>query len=189
MRAGGVRDGGTRDVGSGAVAPRGRRVSTLVALCTLLIPIPAHRLAAQGSDSASAAQEIRARRAQSNDAIAHHDTAGIAAHFAPNVIVVASTSSQSIGRAANVLAFAEIFQSRPDVTYRRTPDAVDVFLPWRMASERGRWVGSWSEADGKVTIGGSYFAKWRNLAGGWKIESETFVPDRCEGAAYCGRVP
>lgn len=128
-------------------------------------------------------------RAESNAAIARHDTAGIAAHFAPNVVVVASTSSQTIGRDENARVFAEIFQERPDVTYTRTPETVDVYLPWRMASERGRWVGSWSEADGKVMIGGTYFAKWRQLNGAWKIESETFVPDRCEGARYCGRVP
>ncbi len=154
-----------------------------------LVLVPLQEARAQGSDSERAAQEIRRLRAESNEAIARHDTAGIARSFAPNVVVVASTSSQTVGRDANAKVFAEIFQARPDVTYRRTPEAVDVFVPWRMASERGRWAGSWSDADGKVTIGGTYFAKWRQLDGAWRIESETFVPDRCEGATYCGRVP
>lgn len=154
-----------------------------------IVFVPVHGLRAQGSEGARAAGEIRRLRTESNDAIARHDTAGIARHFAPNVVVVASTSSQTIGRDANAKVFADIFQARPDVTYRRTPDAVEVFVRWRMASERGRWVGTWSERDGKVTIGGTYFAKWRQQDGAWTIESETFVPDRCEGAKYCERVP
>lgn len=151
--------------------------------------LPLQPLQGQGNDGARAAQEIRRLRAESNDAIARHDTAGIARSFAPNVVVVASTSSQTVGRDANAKAFADIFQARPDVTYRRTPEVIDVFVAWRMASERGRWIGTWSDRDGKVTIGGTYFAKWRQLDGAWRIESETFVPDRCEGATYCGRVP
>ncbi len=179
-------------------SPRQTRRSTADSRCArwarrivlaVIVLAPLQMLSAQGSEAARASQEIRRLRAESNAAIARHDTAGIARTFAPNVVVVASTSSQTVGRDANARVFAEIFQARPDVTYRRTPDAVEVFVPWHMASERGRWVGSWSDADGKVTVGGTYFAKWRVLDGAWKIESETFVPDRCDGAKYCEKVP
>lgn len=135
------------------------------------------------------ARAIRTRRESSNRAIARHDTAGIGAIMAPNVVVVPSTSALTLGREENVLRFAEQFRTRPDVVYRRAPDEVKVFAPWRMASEVGRWTGSWTDADGKVTIGGSYFAKWRQLNGEWFVESETYVPERCTGSAYCSRVP
>lgn len=135
------------------------------------------------------AREIRRLRESSNLAIARHDSAGFAAILAPNVAVVTSTSRIGRGRDAESAGMAETFRSRPDVWYRRTPVEVRVFAPWRMASEQGTWTGSWTEPDGKVTIGGSYFAKWRQQDGTWVVESETYVPERCSGSAYCSRVP
>jgi ketosteroid isomerase-like protein len=135
------------------------------------------------------AREIRRRREASNVAIARHDTAGIAAGLAPHVMVTTSNSLQRVGRNENARAFAEQFASRPDVVYRRTPTEVTVFAPWRMASEQGQWTGSWTDGDGRITIGGRYFAKWRQLNGEWLIESETYVPERCSGGAYCARAP
>jgi ketosteroid isomerase-like protein len=134
-------------------------------------------------------QQIRARRESSNAAIARHDTAGIGAALAPNVIVVTSNSVHREGRDANVESFAEQFRTRPDVVYRRTPDTVQVFMPWLMASESGTWTGSWTEADGRIQLTGRYFAKWRKVNGAWLIESETYVPESCTGGAYCTRVP
>ena len=132
---------------------------------------------------------IRRLREGSNAAIARHDTSEIAAILAPNVTVVASTSVTTTGRDAYIARFAEQFSSRPDVLYRRTPSEVMVFAPWRMASESGMWTGSWTEPDGKVTIGGRYFAKWREVGGRWLVESETYVPERCSGSTYCIRAP
>ena len=132
---------------------------------------------------------IRQRRASSNAAIARHDTGGIGAAMADNIIVVTSRSSQSIGRAANMASFAEQFRTRSDVVYARTPDQVRVYEPWGMASESGRWTGSWTDTDGRIQIGGSYFAKWRLKNGSWMIESETYVPEQCTGGAYCRTPP
>ena len=147
-------------------------------------------LHAQSSQSAPAAErEIRRLYESSNVASAKHDTAGIAANFAPNVVVVASMSSKTAGRDANARSFAEIFRARPDVTYRRVPEEVQVWLPWRMASERGRWSGTWTDPDDLLSIGGVYFVKWPQLDGAWKVESESYVPDRCEGGKYCATVP
>lgn len=145
-------------------------------------------LAAQ-SPARGAEQTIRARRESSNVAIAKHDTAGVGAIMAPNVTVVTSNSVHSDGRDANVKRFADQFLMRPDVVYRRTPDAVAVFAPWAMASERGRWTGSWTDSDGKITLTGSYFAKWRLIKGEWFVESETYVPVTCIGRKYCRTVP
>jgi ketosteroid isomerase-like protein len=163
----------------------------LAAACSVAASLPA---SAQLPRAASAspvddAAEIRRIRAASNEAIARHDTAGIGAVLAPHAVIVSSNSAQSLGRQAMLVRFAEQFAARPDVRYRRTPVEVRVFAPWGMASEIGEWSGSWSEQDGKVAIGGRYFAKWRRLGGRWLIESETFVPERCAGAGYCAVVP
>ena len=152
----------------------------------LLISVPfVTGLAQSGRDE----RAIRQRRAASNAAIAKHDTGGIGAAMAENISVVTSRSAQSIGRAANMTSFAEQFRTRKDVVYVRTPEQVRVYEPWGMASEHGHWVGSWTETDGKVQIGGSYFAKWRLKSGTWFIESETYVPERCTGSKYCATPP
>lgn len=133
--------------------------------------------------------EIRRLRESSNAAIARHDTAGIGAILAPHLIVVSSNSAQSIGRQAMLDRFAQQFASRADVTYRRTPRDVRVFAAWGMASEAGEWTGSWTDPDGKLSLGGRYFAKWRKLDGSWRVESETYVPEFCRGGGYCAKAP
>ena len=158
-------------------------LSLLVVLLALLAP------SVLDAQAAGDEQQIRARRESSNAAIAGHDAAGIGAVLAPNVIVVTSNSVHREGRDANVESFAEQFRTRPDVVYRRTPAAVRVFEPWQMASEEGTWTGSWTDADGRIQLTGRYFAKWRKMNGSWLIESETYVPERCTGGAYCTRVP
>ena len=100
-----------------------------------------------------------------------------------------SNSVHAIGRATNLQRFADQFRTRPDVVYERAPDEVRTFAPWGMASERGRWTGSWTDTDGKIRIGGIYFAKWRRRNGVWLVESETYVPERCTGGSYCQTPP
>jgi uncharacterized protein (TIGR02246 family) len=141
------------------------------------------------AQASSDEQAIRQQRESSNAAIARHDIAGFAAILAPDVIVVTSNSLRRIGRDANVEGFAEQFRTRPDVVYRRTPEDVRVFAPWVMASESGRWTGSWTDQDGRVQLTGRYFAKWRKRGDTWLVESETYVPETCTGGAYCTRIP
>ncbi len=155
------------------------------ALLSILSAAPALSQAPTGS----AEQAIRARRESSNQAIAKHDTAGIGKILAPDVVVVSSRSDKTSGRDANVTAFVGQFRTRPGVVYRRTPEVVTVFAPWAMASERGHWDGSWTDTDGKISIGGSYFAKWRLIGGTWFVESETYVPERCTGGKVCTTAP
>jgi len=130
---------------------------------------------------------IKGLREAFNDAIARHDLSGIAPTLAPGIVVVSSTSQVTRGREAYVAALEEQFRTRPDVVYRRTSDQVVVADAAGQASESGTWAGSWTEPDGKVTVGGRYFAKWRAADGAWRIESETYVLERCAGSAYCRR--
>ena len=164
-------------------APAGpqRRVALHTSPGPLWLP---HDDTTGGSD----AREIGRLRETSNMAIARHDTTGVAAVFAPNVIVVSSNSVHTDGRDANSQRFAEQFHARPDVVYRRIPDEIQVFAPWHMASEQGHWTGSWTDSGGAVQIGGAYSATWRQIAGRWLVESETDVPSYCRGT-YCTAHP
>ena len=132
---------------------------------------------------------IRAARERSNRAIASHDLAGVVAEMMPDVYVVSSAGLQISGRALNRARFADQFAGKPDIVYRRTPDSVAVFARWGMAAEYGRWIGSWTDPDGKVRIGGSYFAKWQKTGATWRIQAETYVPLNCDGGAYCRTRP
>jgi ketosteroid isomerase-like protein len=175
-----------------AVHPRAlyqRSVTRTVCTLALAVFAVAQKGAAQSDSDRRTAGVIRQRRESSNAAIARHDTAGISDILAPNVVVVSSTSDVTVGRDANAARFAELFRTRPDVVYRRTPREVTVFAPWRMASESGTWTGSWTTSDGKVAIGGRYFAKWQEVEGRWRVQSETYMPERCSGSAYCARMP
>lgn len=160
----------------------------MLAICFVLLPIAlisSNVRAQPGPDE----RAIRELRASSNAAIARHDTAGVGAILASDLVVVTSNSIHVQGRAAHLMQFTDQFRTRPDVVYLRTPDEVRVFTPWGMASERGRWTGSWTDSDGKIRIGGSYFAKWRRINGTWLVESETYVPETCTGGTYCRRAP
>jgi ketosteroid isomerase-like protein len=141
------------------------------------------------TDSSADVRAIVAARARSNAAIARHDTAGIAREMMPDVTVITSTSAVGIGAAINVSRMAAQFARRPDTRWVRTPDTIAVFDAWGVASERGHWVGTWSEPDGPLVIRGSYEAQWRRQDGMWRIQGELFVPLRCEGGAYCRARP
>ena len=168
-------------MGVGSFVRRG--LSTLALMCAVSPAL------AQGADSASDAQAIRAARERSNRAIAAHDTAAMATEWMPSLHVVSSNSAQMDGREMNLRRFAEQFAARPDVVYRRTPRAVAVYPPWGMAAESGSWTGSWSDTDGKIRIAGTYFAKWQKLDGVWRIQAEIYVPTECSGGAYCRTMP
>ncbi len=114
---------------------------------------------------------IRSARSRSNEAIAKHDVAAIAAHWMLDFHVVTSTSAQASGREAYAKRMAETFARRPDTVWVRTPATVEVFAPWAVASERGEWTGRWTEPDGVVEIGGTYLAQWRKADGVWLIQA------------------
>jgi ketosteroid isomerase-like protein len=132
---------------------------------------------------------IREARARSNAAIAAHDPPDIAQAWMDDVHVTSSTSAQTSGRAANQERMAQQFARRADTIYVRTPVTIEVFAPWAVASERGEWIGGWTEPDGAMEIGGTYLVQWRKIDGRWMIQSELYVPTHCKGSAYCARRP
>ena len=143
-------------------------------------------VAGQGS---SDEQLIRAARARSNAAIAKKDVAGIARVWMDNVHVVSSTGAQTAGRRANQQRFVEQFKNRPDTIYVRTPTGIEIYPAWNVAAERGEWSGRWTDADGPLTIGGTYLVQWRKINGEWLIQAELYVPTHCRGSKYCASHP
>ena len=93
------------------------------------------------------------------------------------------------GKTANRERMAQQFSRRPDTVYVRTAITVEVFAAWDVASERGTWVGKWTEPDGPVTIQGTYLVQWRKIARTWLIQSELYVPTSCRGSSYCKQRP
>lgn len=134
-------------------------------------------------------QLIREARARSNAAIRSHDPAAMARLWMDDVHVVRSTGAQVAGRELNRQRMAQQFATRPDTIYVREPSAIDVYLPWGMASERGNWTARWTEPDGIVDTAGTYMAQWRRIDGVWLIQAELYVPTRCTGSKYCSQRP
>jgi len=134
-------------------------------------------------------QLIRDARARSNAAIRAHDPAAMAKLWMQDVHVVRSTGAQVAGRENNQQRMAQQFATRPDTIYVRQPSAIDVYLPWAMASERGEWTARWTEPDGTVDMAGTYMAQWRRIDGVWLIQAELYVPTRCAGSRYCSQRP
>jgi uncharacterized protein (TIGR02246 family) len=134
-------------------------------------------------------QLIREARALSNAAIRAHDPAAMARLWMEDVHVVRSTGTQVAGRERNQQRMAQQFATRPDTIYVRQPSAIDVYLPWDMASERGDWTARWTEPDGTVDMAGTYMAQWRRIDGVWLIQAELYVPTRCAGSRYCSQRP
>jgi ketosteroid isomerase-like protein len=159
---------------------RNRQMTVLMLLLTAAVA------AAQSPSDESA---IRNSRAASNAAIAKHDVGGIAGFWMEDIHITTSTSAHATGRGPNQERMSQQFQRRADTVYVRKPSTIDVFGEWAVASERGEWIGRWTEPDGKVEIGGTYLAQWRKINGRWLIQSELYVPTRCKGSKYCSQRP
>ena len=138
-------------------------------------------------------RRILAAREFSNQAIKNKDTAALASVWTTDYHVVTSRNSELPGRIANRDRFAKEFSARPDVIYIRTPENIQVFEAWGMASETGHWTGRWTESENgleeQVALKGTYFAKWHRIDGKWMIRAEIFVPLHCRGERFCSRSP
>lgn len=141
------------------------------------------------NDSTNHQEAIRQVREASNQAIAAHDTAAIAQTLTPDYRVVTSRNAES-DKDAMLLSLGKDMSIKPDLVYRRTPEEIRVFAPWKMASESGHWSGQWTEANGdKIELTGTYYAKWHQVDGSWKIRAEVFTPLTCTGGSYCDQGP
>jgi len=135
-------------------------------------------------------KSIRFFREVSNAALAAHDSAALAKTLTLDYNVVTSRNSNSAERSLMLSRLATDWSTKPDLIYRRTTQSVEVFSEWRMASETGTWVGTWTEPNGdKIRLSGSYYAKWHLDSAQWRIRAEIFTPLHCEGGTYCQNSP
>jgi ketosteroid isomerase-like protein len=144
-------------------------------LAVLLVTSPA------GSQETANEETIRAARAASNDAIARHDAQAIVSFLDSEYQITTSVGQMFQGTEGEVSTWNRLFAERQDVVYVRTPDNVEISLDYPLASESGRWVGTWTSTEGPVRTGGDYQAMWRKTPHGWKIRAELFVALYCKG--------
>jgi hypothetical protein len=130
----------------------------------------------------SATDQIRSLRAQSNAAIARHDVEGVVSHLDVDYQVTVGSGALRQDRAAEPERWAATFAQADDLIFAREPESIEVSASRTRAAEIGVWTGSWTTAEGRRSLGGSYAAHWVLTSGRWKLRSELFVRLRCEGA-------
>lgn len=119
----------------------------------------------------AAESEIRALRAQSNEAIARHDAEAAVTMMRDDVKIITSFGSFVDGAGAMADAFTRIFSDETFVTYWRETRAVHVGDDG-IAAEEGLWTGTWKHR----VVRGLYLARWQFEERRWRIEAEFFVP-------------
>ena len=122
-------------------------------------------------------------RAESNAAIAAHDVPRIISFLTEDFQITVSTGAAFTGRQEMGRGFTERFAQFPDTIYVRTPELIEISTAAPLASERGRWVGRWTENGKLQEARGSYQAMWRKTDGHWLLRSELFVSLTASGAA------
>lgn len=136
--------------------------------------------------SPSSATEVAAiakLRADSNAAIAAHDVTRVVSFVEEDFQITTGAGVALSGRKAMATRFAEQFTKFPDTVYVRTPELIEISMASPLASERGRWVGRWTENGKQLEFHGTYQAMWRLTEGHWLIRSELFVTlERTESA-------
>ncbi|MEQ8364489.1 MAG: nuclear transport factor 2 family protein [Cyclobacteriaceae bacterium] len=132
---------------------------------------------------------IRYSRDFNNEAIKDRDTVAIDDAWMDNIVVISSADTQINGKAALKKVFVDQFNSSADAIYVRTPVKIEMMKQWGMASEVGTWEGSWTIPDGKIEIGGTYYAKWHKVRDKWLIRTEVYTPTYCTGGPYCNSIP
>ena len=124
---------------------------------------------------------IRALRMESNEAIARHDVDTLQSFLDEDFVITISTGAIERSRAEHGSSFALHFEQFPDVVYVRTPSEITLSEAYPLAIERGTWVGSRTDRNGKLENGGQYTAAWRKTDGTWRIYSELYVGLFCNG--------
>ena len=130
------------------------------------------------------AADVRAARAQQNEAIARRDFDAVATFWLDDVQVTAGLGFTLHGRDVYRRAFA----SDSALVYRREPDNVQVNPRWPIAWETGSWTGRRRGQAGSPLLAGRYAAQWVKQGGRWLIRSELFVALDCSGDA-CAWAP
>ena len=127
--------------------------------------------------------EIRAVRAQSNQAMRRHDSKAFGASLDNDFVMIRGNGVFVPSRQAYIDVLANDFADPKAVRFERIADKVEISSAAPLAAEHGHWIGT--RPDGSRAFSGTYLAMWRKTAGGWKIRSEMFVVLECADDAAC----
>ena len=128
-------------------------------------------------------EQIREVRAEYNDAIARHDVASIISFLDDEYQITTSLGQLIQDRDGEAESWQDLFESRRDLLYVRSPESIEISADYPLAAEIGTWVGTWSTSEGPVRTGGRYTAMWRRVDATWKVRSELFVALYCNGVS------
>jgi ketosteroid isomerase-like protein len=134
-------------------------------------------------------ETIRTLRRDYNAAMATGDMAPVMGLFDPDYYMIRGASGVAVAGAASIGAALKDDRARDPgfVGYERITTQVDIGTGGQRAAEQGRWVGRWTEPDGKMELTGVYLAMWVKTDGRWTVKSEAFVALTCIGSAACSR--
>jgi uncharacterized protein DUF4440 len=141
---------------------------------------------AQSAFGADSVEEIRALRAEMNVGFNSQprNFDFISTRLTENFTLIGPA-----GRFANPKELMKFYtdptKRRPDVTWTRTSESIEVNEEWNNASERGTWKEVWTEPDGETILTGNYQALWKREKGKWLLDAEIFIPLKCAGSNYC----
>lgn len=142
-------------------------------------------MAAMSAAATDPEAQIRARRAESNAAIAAHDTMAMRPHYLPDFTIMPGSSGAPSDLDAFLARIGTTFADPSFVHYVRTPVTVTIGASGKRAAETGTWVGTWNKPDGTMRLSGVYQAMWLPTPDGWRLKNESFVSLACEGSAAC----
>lgn len=127
--------------------------------------------------------EIRAARERSNRALAARDLKALADTLASDYVQVRGSGAFTPSREAYLDSLARTFADPQAVSYRRTPERIEISDAAPLAAEHGHWDAV--RPDGGSAYGGTYLAMWRHTETGWKLRSELYVWLACRDATAC----
>jgi ketosteroid isomerase-like protein len=108
----------------------------------------------------------------------------LSAAWDPDGVLITGGPQPITGLPAYRDSLARVWK-RPNIVLLHTPEKVDMAASGDMAFESGRWEERWQDADGAMTLKGSYFTTWKKVGTVWKVIAETLKPLECIGGAYC----
>jgi ketosteroid isomerase-like protein len=134
-------------------------------------------------------ETIKGLRRDYNAAMAARDMTPMIGLFDPDYHMIRGASGMAVAGAESIgAALKDDLAKDPGfVGYERITGQVDIGTGGRRAAEQGRWVGRWTEPDGKMELTGVYLAMWVKTDSRWTVKSEAFVALKCVGSSACSR--
>lgn len=130
------------------------------------------------------ATAIIGARTAFNRAILEGDMNAIASALSDEVVLITGTDSDIYqGREAQVALWQSELNDPARLMCERTPQCIRPSPLYPIASEAGSWR-CYANGDEENNVTGEYSAKWRQTAGDWRVEAETFTTTGCIGT-FC----